>query len=153
MTIQTNSPLHAILPTQLPIALAPMAGVTDLPFRVICRELGADYTVSEMVSAKALLFKNSKTFAMLEVDPREHPVAIQLFGSVPEELVKGAKIVAEHGADIIDFNMGCPVHKIVANGEGSALMKDPERAYACLAALVDAVDRPVTVKFRAGWGS
>ena len=151
MTIQTNSPLHAILPTQLPIALAPMAGVTDLPFRVICRELGADYTVSEMVSAKALLFKNPKTFAMLEVDPREHPVAIQLFGSVPEELVKGAKIVAEHGADIIDFNMGCPVHKIVANGEGSALMKDPERAYACLAALVDAVDRPVTVKFRAGW--
>lgn len=151
MTIQTNSPLHAILPTQLPIALAPMAGVTDLPFRVICRELGADYTVSEMVSAKALLFKNPKTFAMLEVDPREHPVAIQLFGSVPEELAKGAKIVAEHGADIIDFNMGCPVHKIVANGEGSALMKDPERAYACLAALVDAVDRPVTVKFRAGW--
>ena len=151
MTIQTDSPLHAILPTSTPIALAPMAGVTDLPFRVICRELGADYTVSEMVSAKALLFKNSKTFAMLEVDPREHPVAIQLFGSVPEELVKGAKIVAEHGADIIDFNMGCPVHKIVANGEGSALMKDPERAYACLAALVDAVDRPVTVKFRAGW--
>lgn len=145
--------LHAILPiqSQFPIALAPMAGVTDLPFRVICRELGTDYTVSEMVSAKALLFRNLKTFAMLEVDPREHPVAIQLFGSVPEELVRGAKIVAEHGADIIDFNMGCPVHKIVANGEGSALMKDPERAYACLAALVDAVDLPVTVKFRAGW--
>lgn len=153
MKDKTLQMLHAILPiqSQFPIALAPMAGVTDLPFRVICRELGTDYTVSEMVSAKALLFRNLKTFAMLEVDPREHPVAIQLFGSVPEELVRGAKIVAEHGADIIDFNMGCPVHKIVANGEGSALMKDPERAYACLAALVDAVDLPVTVKFRAGW--
>lgn len=152
MTTQTQQTLQTLrLPQTTPIALAPMAGVTDLPFRVICRELGADYTVSEMVSAKALLFRNSKTFAMLEVDPREHPVAIQLFGSVPEELARGAKIVAEHGADIIDFNMGCPVHKIVANGEGSALMKDPERAYACLAALVDAVDLPVTVKFRAGW--
>lgn len=137
--------------SQHPVVLGPMAGVTDLPFRVICRELGADYVVSEMVSAKALLFKNPKTFAMLEVDPREHPVAIQLFGSVPEELAQGAKIVAEHGADVIDFNMGCPVHKIVSNGEGSALMKDPERAYACLCAMVDAVDLPVTVKFRAGW--
>ena len=144
MTTHIEKTLQTLLPTRLPIALAPMAGVTDLPFRVICRELGADYTVSEMVSAKALLFRNPKTFAMLEVDPREHPVAIQLFGSVPEELARGAKIVAEHGADIIDFNMGCPVHKIVANGEGSALMKDPERAYACLAALVDAVDLPVT---------
>ena len=137
--------------SQHPVVLGPMAGVTDLPFRVICRELGADYVVSEMVSAKALLFKNPKTFAMLEVDPREHPVAIQLFGSVPEELAQGAKIVAEHGADVIDFNMGCPVHKIVSNVEGSALMKEPERAYACLCAMVDAVDLPVTVKFRAGW--
>lgn len=152
MTTQTQQTLQTLRPPQTtPIALAPMAGVTDLPFRVICRELGADYTVSEMVSAKALLFRNPKTFAMLEVDPREHPVAIQLFGSVPEELARGAKIVAEHGADIIDFNMGCPVHKIVANGEGSALMKDPERAYACMAALVDAVELPVTVKFRSGW--
>ncbi len=137
--------------SQNPVILGPMAGVTDLPFRVICRELGADYVVSEMVSAKALLFRNPKTFAMLEVDPREHPVAIQLFGSVPGELARGAKIAAEYGADGIDFNMGCPVHKIVSNGEGSALMKDPERAYACLCAMVDAVDLPVTVKFRAGW--
>ena len=89
----------------VPVALAPMAGVTDLPFRVICRELGAGYTVSEMVSAKALLFNNEKTFAMLKIDPRERPTAIQLFGSVPEELAAAAKIVEKQGADIIDFNM------------------------------------------------
>lgn len=128
-----------------------MAGVTDLPFRKICRELGADYTVSEMVSAKALLYKNQKTFAMLEIAPSEHPTAIQLFGSVPSEIAAAAKIVQSYGADMIDFNMGCPVHKIVANGEGSALMKDPDKAYAIMAALADAVDIPVTVKMRAGW--
>ena len=128
-----------------------MAGVTDLPCRKICRELGADYTVSEMVSAKALLYKNQKTFAMLEIDPAEHPTAIQLFGSVPEEIAAAGKIVEAHGADMIDVNMGCPVHKIVANGEGSALMKEPDKAYAILAALVDAVSIPVTVKMRAGW--
>lgn len=134
-----------------PVILAPMAGVTDLPFRVICRELGADYTVSEMVSAKALMYKNQKSLAMLEIAPEEHPAAIQLFGSVPQELADAAKLAQAHGADLIDFNMGCPVHKIVSNGEGSALMKDPERAYAILAAMVDAVDIPVTVKFRTGW--
>ena len=135
----------------VPVALAPMAGVTDLPFRVICRELGAGYTVSEMVSAKALLFNNEKTFAMLKIDPRERPTAIQLFGSVPEELAAAAKIVEKQGADIIDFNMGCPVHKIVANGEGSALMRQPELAYEIMAAMTAAVDIPVTVKCRAGW--
>ena len=151
MTIQTNSPLHAILPTQLPIALAPMAGVTDLPFRVICRELGRIIRYRRWSAPRLSCSRTPRPCAMLEVDPPGasggHP-AVRLRA---EELAKGAKIVAEHGADIIDFNMGCPVHKIVANGEGSALMKDPERAYACLAALVDAVDRPVTVKFRAGW--
>lgn len=135
----------------VPVALAPMAGVTDLPFRVICRELGAGYTVSEMVSAKALLFNNEKTFAMLKIDPRERPTAIQLFGSVPEELAAAAKIVEKQGADIIDLNMGCPVHKIVANGEGSALMRQPELAYEIMAAMTAAVDIPVTVKCRAGW--
>ena len=134
-----------------PVVLAPMAGVTDLPFRVICRENGADYTVSEMVSAKALLYKNQKTFAMLTIDPKEHPTAIQLFGSVPSELAAAGKIVESRGADMIDVNMGCPVHKIVSNGEGSALMKNPDKVYAILAALVDAVSVPVTVKFRAGW--
>ena len=112
-----------------PVILAPMAGVTDLPFRVICRELGADYTVSEMVSAKALMYKNQKSLAMLEIAPEEHPAAIQLFGSVPQELADAAKLAQAHGADLIDFNMG----------------------YAILAAMVDAVDIPVTVKFRTGW--
>ncbi len=135
----------------VPVALAPMAGVTDLPFRVICRELGAGYTVSEMVSAKALLFRNTKTYDMLKIDDRERPTAIQLFGSVPAELAAAAKIVEGQGADIIDFNMGCPVHKIVANGEGSALMRQPLLSYEILAAMVDAVKIPITVKCRAGW--
>lgn len=135
----------------VPIALAPMAGVTDLPFRVICKEMGAGYTISEMVSAKALLFKNVKTQAMLEIAPKERPTAIQLFGSVPEELAEAAKIVEASGADIIDFNMGCPVHKIVSNGEGSALMQKPELAQAIFQSMVQAVQIPVTVKMRAGW--
>lgn len=151
MTTNTTLTEHLFTPTHIPVILGPMAGVTDLPFRVICREKGADYTVSEMVSAKALLFRNQKTYAMLAIDPQEHPTAIQLFGSVPREMAAAARIVEEAGADIIDVNMGCPVHKVVANGEGSALMKDPERAYAILAAMVDAVSVPVTVKMRAGW--
>lgn len=135
----------------VPIALAPMAGVTDLPFRVICKEMGAGYTISEMVSAKALLFKNVKTQAMLKIADKERPTAIQLFGSVPEELAEAAKIVEASGADIIDFNMGCPVPKIVSNGEGSALMQKPELAQAILQSMVQAVRIPVTVKLRAGW--
>lgn len=134
-----------------PLALAPMAGITDLPFRVICRRLGCGMTVSEMVSAKGLLYKNVKTTEMLRIDTAERPTAIQLFGSVPSELAAAAKMVQASGADIIDFNMGCPVPKIVNNGEGSALMKNPQLAYEVLAAMVDAVDIPVTVKFRAGW--
>lgn len=134
-----------------PLALAPMAGITDLPFRVICKELGCGLTVSEMVSAKGLLYKNVKTTEMLAIAPKERPTAIQLFGSVPEELAQAAKMVEASGADIIDLNMGCPVPKIVNNGEGSALMKKPELAYSILAAMVEAVSIPVTVKFRAGW--
>lgn len=134
-----------------PLALAPMAGITDLPFRLICRRLGCGMTVSEMVSAKGLLYKNVKTTEMLRIDAGERPTAIQLFGSVPEELAEAARLVEASGADIIDFNMGCPVPKIVNNGEGSALMKNPELAHAILAAMVQAVKIPVTVKFRAGW--
>ena len=134
-----------------PLALAPMAGVTDLPFRLICRRLGCGLTVSEMVSAKGLLYKNVKTTEMLRIDDGERPTAIQLFGSVPQELAAAAKIVEQSGADIIDFNMGCPVPKIVNNGEGSALMKNPTLAYEILAAMTEAVRIPVTVKFRAGW--
>ena len=135
----------------VPLVLAPMAGISDLPYRVICRQFGCGLTVSEMVSAKGLLYNNEKTFAMLQIDPAERPTAIQLFGSVPEELAEAAKIVEDHGADIIDFNMGCPVPKVVNNGEGSALMKTPELAGKILAAMVKAVKIPVTVKFRAGW--
>ena len=134
-----------------PVALAPMAGIGDLPYRVICRNFGCGLTVSEMVSAKGLLYKNEKTFAMLQIDEGERPTAIQLFGSVPEELAEAAKIVEARGADIIDFNMGCPVPKVVNNGEGSALMKTPELAGRILQAMVRAVRIPVTVKFRAGW--
>ena len=134
-----------------PVALAPMAGISDLPYRVICRSFGCGLTVSEMVSAKGLLYKNEKTFAMLQIDPHERPTAIQLFGSVPEELAEAAKIVEDSGADVIDFNMGCPVPKVVNNGEGSALMKTQELAGRILEAMVKAVSVPVTVKFRAGW--
>ena len=134
-----------------PLVLAPMAGITDLPFRVICRRLGCGMTVSEMVSAKGLLYKNVKTTEMLRIEDSERPTAIQLFGSVPAELAEAAQMVEASGADIIDFNMGCPVPKIVNNGEGSALMKNPQLAYEVLAAMVGAVKIPVTVKFRAGW--
>ena len=134
-----------------PLALAPMAGITDLPFRLICRRLDCGMTVSEMVSAKGLLYKNVKTTEMLRIDDGERPTAIQLFGSVPEELAEAARMVEASGADMIDFNMGCPVPKIVNNGEGSALMKQPQLAHDILAAMVKAVKIPVTVKFRAGW--
>lgn len=136
---------------ETPVALAPMAGISDLPYRVICRRLGCGLTVSEMVSAKGLLYKNEKTFAMLQIDPEERPTAIQLFGSVPEELAEAAKIVEASGSDIVDFNMGCPVPKVANNGEGSALMKTPGLAGRILEAMVKAVSIPVTVKFRAGW--
>ena len=139
------------LELNVPLALAPMAGITDLPFRLICRRLGCGMTVSEMISAKGLLYNNVKTKEMLAIDDGERPTAIQLFGSVPDELARAAKIVEASGADMIDLNMGCPVPKIVNNGEGSALMKNPQLAYEILAAMVDAVQIPVTVKFRAGW--
>ena len=134
-----------------PVALAPMAGISDLPYRVICRNFGCGLTVTEMVSAKGLLYKNEKTFAMLQIDEAERPTAIQLFGSVPEEMAEAARIAEARGADIIDFNMGCPVPKVVNNGEGSALMRKPALAGRILEAMVRAVRIPVTVKFRAGW--
>lgn len=134
-----------------PLALAPMAGITDLPFRLICRRLGCGMTVSEMVSAKGLLYKNVKTTEMLRIDDGERPTAIQLFGSVPAELAEAARMVEASGADMIDFNMGCPVPKIVNNGEGSALMKDPKLAEQILTAMVKKLHKPVTVKFRKGF--
>lgn len=135
----------------VPAVLAPMAGITDQPFRILARRMGCGLTVSEMVSSKGLIYGNEKTKAMLRIAPEERPTAIQLFGSVPEELARAAKLVEQWGADIVDFNMGCPVQKIVANGEGSALMRKPELAYEILAAMVEAVKIPVTVKMRLGW--
>lgn len=136
-----------------PVVLAPMAGISDLPYRVICRKFGCGLTVSEMVSAKGLLYKNEKTFAMLQIGEAERPTAIQLFGSVPEELAEAAKIVEARGADIVDFNMGCPVPKVVNNGEGSAMMKNVKLAAEVVNAMVKAVKKPVTVKIRKGFAA
>ena len=139
------------VPIKQPTVLAPMAGVTDLAFRLLAKEMGCGLVVSEMVSAKGLLYENCRTRELIKIDPRERPTAIQLFGSVPEELAEAARRVAAAGADIIDFNMGCPTHKIVKNGEGSALLRSVGKAAAILKAMVQAVDIPVTVKIRTGW--
>ncbi len=133
------------------VILAPMAGVTDLPFRVLCREQGAGCVVTEMVSAKAVLYNNKNTRELLQIDPAERPAAVQLFGSEPDIMAEIAARLEEGPYDYIDVNMGCPVPKIVNNGEGSALMKNPERAKEVLTAMVKAVKKPVTVKFRKGF--
>lgn len=135
-----------------PVILAPMAGVTDLPFRLLAKELGCGLVYSEMVSDKGLIYENVHTRKLLAIDERERPVALQIFGSEPESMAKAARIVAGSGADIIDINMGCPTPKIVKNGEGSALMRTPELAGRIIAAVVEAAGTvPVTVKFRKGW--
>lgn len=134
-----------------PVILAPMAGVTDLPFRLLAKEMGCGLVYSEMVSDKGLIYKNSHTFNMLETDDRERPVSIQIFGSEPDSMAAAAQIVERSGADIIDINMGCPTPKIVKNGEGSALLRQPELAYEIMVSVVKAVSVPVTVKIRKGW--
>ncbi len=132
--------------------VAPMAGVGDRAFRTICRRHGAAYSVSEMVSAKALCYGDKKTEQLLSLDVSEQPGAVQIFGSEPEFMARGAQIALKmSGAAILDLNMGCPAGKIIRSGEGSALMKSPETAEACIRAVVEAVEVPVTVKFRAGW--
>lgn len=129
-----------------------MAGVTDAAFRQICCELGAGYTVTELVSAKALCYQGEKSRLLLKPFPGEHPTAAQIFGSEESSMAEGAVIAAEvSGADVIDINMGCPMGKIVNNGDGSALMKDPEKAARIASAVVAAVSVPVTVKMRRGW--
>lgn len=134
-----------------PLILAPMAGVTDLPFRLLCKEQGCSLVYTEMVSAKAILYKNKNTRALLEVEEEEHPVAVQLFGSDPAVMAEIAVQVEEGPFEIIDVNMGCPVPKIVKNGEGSALMRNPKLAEKILTAMVKATKKPVTVKFRKGF--
>ena len=135
-----------------PLVLAPMAGVTDLAFRRTCRELGAGLTVTEMVSAKALCYQDRKSRGLLKIGPGEHPVSAQIFGSDPVCMAEAAQIAIEaSGADILDINMGCPVPKIVNNGEGSALMKNPILAGQIIESIVKAIDKPVTVKIRKGF--
>ena len=134
-----------------PIALGPMAGVTDLPFRLLCKEQGCGLLYTEMVSAKAVLYNNKNTEELLKTDPIENPVAVQLFGSDSDIMADIAKRMCEREFDIIDINMGCPVPKVVNNGEGSALLKDPLLVGKIVEKMAHAIDKPLTVKIRIGF--
>ncbi|MBM6829556.1 tRNA dihydrouridine synthase DusB [Anaerotignum lactatifermentans] len=133
------------------VFLAPMAGVTDLPFRLLCKEMGCGLVYSEMVSAKGILYDNKNTTELLRVEEGERPTAIQLFGSDPEILGQMGRKIEPYPFDIIDVNMGCPAPKIVKNGEGSALMKTPELVGRIVRSLVESQKKPVTIKFRKGF--
>lgn len=136
-----------------PLVLAPMAGLTNLPFRNLCRIHGAGLVVSEMVSANGLVQNSQKTFELLRSDEYEYPFSIQIFGSSPEIMAGAAKILEKTGAMIIDINMGCPVRKVVKNGAGAALLNDLIRAKEVIAAVAGGVSIPVTVKMRIGWNN
>ncbi len=133
------------------LVLAPMAGVCDLPFRLLCKEQGAGLLCMEMVSAKGIYYNNKNTEILLTTDPREHPVSLQLFGSDPDIMSEMAKRIEERPFDILDINMGCPVPKVVNNGEGSALMKQPKLVEQIVSKVVKAIQKPVTVKIRKGF--
>ncbi|MBR1693420.1 MAG: tRNA dihydrouridine synthase DusB [Lachnospiraceae bacterium] len=134
-----------------PLILAPMAGVTDLPFRLLCKEQGAGLVCMEMVSAKAIYYNNKNTESLMEIHPGEQPVSLQLFGSDPHIMAEMAKKIEERPFAILDINMGCPVPKVVGNGEGSALMKDPVLVGKIVQSVADAIHKPVTVKIRKGF--
>lgn len=134
-----------------PFVLAPMAGITDLPFRGLCREQGAGLVYTEMVSAKAISYRNRNTLPLMEISPGEHPAALQIFGSEPELMAEVARSIEEQPFDILDINMGCPVPKVVNNGEGSALLKNPDLIREIVTAVSGAVKKPVTVKIRIGF--
>lgn len=134
-----------------PFVLAPMAGVTDLPFRKLCKEQGAGLICMEMVSAKAISFHNKNTEALMEIDKCENPVSMQLFGSEPELMARVAAEIEERPFDILDINMGCPVPKVVNNGEGSALLKNPELIVKIVKSVSSAIKKPLTVKGRIGF--
>lgn len=136
---------------QNPVILAPMAGVTDLPFRLLCKEQGAGLLCMEMVSAKAIYYHNKNTEDLMRILPQERPVSLQLFGSDPYIMSEMAKKIQEKPFDILDINMGCPVPKVVNNGEGSALMKNPQLVEQIVTAVVKAIRKPVTVKIRKGF--
>ena len=131
--------------------LAPMAGFTDKPFRILAKEAGAGLVYSEMISDKGLLYNNSRTLEMISIDEKEKPVAVQIFGNEPETMAEAAKLIEAAGADIIDINMGCPVLKVVKNGSGSMILRDPILAYRIIERVVKAIKIPVTVKIRKGW--
>ena len=133
------------------VFLAPMAGVTDLAFRLICKEYGSGLLYTEMINAKALCYDDEKTKGMLKIEEEEHPVAVQIFGSEPEFIAGATEILNEHSNKILDINMGCPAPKVVKNGDGSALMKTPELAAKVIEAAAKKSKKPVTVKFRKGW--
>lgn len=133
------------------LILAPMAGVTDLPFRLLCKEQGAGLLCMEMISAKAIYYNNKNTWTMMETDSRENPISLQLFGSDPVIISEMAKRIEDRPFDILDINMGCPVPKVVNNGEGSALMKEPKLVEEILTKTVKAIQKPVTVKIRKGF--
>ncbi len=144
--------LQALIEQNNFIALAPLAGITDLPFRLICIECGAKIVYTEMISAKALSYKNQKSLAMLKTLPAEAPCVAQLFGSETEIFASVVKDYLHNSAFAgIDINMGCPVPKVVKNGDGSALMRTPEKAYDIVRAVKDITDKPLSVKIRAGW--
>ena len=134
-----------------PFVLAPMAGVTDMPFRTLCKEQGAGLICMEMISAKAISCHNKNTIALMKIDPCEHPVSMQLFGSEPELMAEVAKSIEDKDFDILDINMGCPVPKVVNNGEGSALLKNPELIVQIIKSVSSAIQKPVTVKVRIGF--
>ena len=134
-----------------PVVLGPMAGITDLPFRLLCKEQGAGMVCTEMVSAKAISFHNKNTVALLETSPAEHPVSLQLFGADPDIISEMAAYIEERDFDVLDLNMGCPVPKVAGNGEGSALMRNPKLVEQIVSKTVRAIKKPVTVKIRAGW--
>ena len=133
------------------LILAPMAGVTDLPFRLLCKEQGAGLICTEMISAKAIHFKNKNTESLMEIDVRERPVSLQLFGSDPDLMADIAAQIEHRNFDILDINMGCPVPKVVNNGEGSALMKNPRLIHEIIHKVSGAIKKPVTVKIRKGF--
>lgn len=134
-----------------PFVLAPMAGVTDKAMRLICRRYGVGLEVTEMVSAKALHYKNKKSYELFDLIDEEAPIAVQLFGSEPEIMAEGARLAVAHGAKMLDVNMGCPVPKVANHGEGSGLLRTPEVAFAIIRAMRDAVDVPLSAKIRIGW--
>ena len=139
------------LPLKNAICLAPMAGITDLPFRTIVREFGCGLAFTEMVSANGLVRGTGKTCRYLDSSPADRPLGVQLFGSDPKTLAEAAGMMADRGADLVDINMGCPVKKVVKTGSGAALMRDPQRVVAILQAMRKATDLPLTLKIRSGW--